>query len=67
MEVSIANDAVVNSSSVVQKQGLIQIAEGGVDENGNPTENGGAVHNVANQTAEYSETSTVESTTTILA
>jgi hypothetical protein len=65
--VRIENDAVRNYGSVVQSQGLMQVAEGGVDEYGNPTENGGQVHNVGNSTATYTDNSVAMNTTSIIA
>ena len=65
--VHIENDVVRNYGSASQTQGLLQIAEGGVDEFGNPTENGGQVHNVSNLSASFTDNSVVANTTSILA
>jgi hypothetical protein len=45
----------------------MQVAEGGVDEYGNPTENGGQVHNIGNSTATYTDNSVAMNTTSIIA
>lgn len=66
VEVTIEGPHVENYSSVVQSQSLVQLAEGGVDENGNPTENGGTVHNEAHQSANYTENTVAESKLTVL-
>ena len=65
--VRIENDHVRNFGSASQTQGLFQIAEGGVDEFGNPTENGGNVNNVSNQTASFTENSAAMNTLSVLA
>jgi len=65
--VRIENDVVRNYGSAVQNQGILQVAEGGVDEYGNPTENGGSVHNVGNSTATFVDNSVAVNTTSIIA
>ena len=58
---------VANTGSAVQAQALIQSAEGGVDENGNPTDGGGNVKNTASQTASGIDNTSVSQSTTIQA
>jgi len=65
--VRIEDDAVRNYGSAVQTQALVQIAEGGVDEFGNPTENGGTSINTANLSADFTDQSVAVNTTSVLA
>ena len=65
--VRIEGDVVRNYGSATQTQALIQVAEGGVDEFGNPTENGGQSMNTANLSASFADDSVASSTTSVLA
>jgi hypothetical protein len=62
----IDGDTVANYGSVTQTQALIQIAEAGVDEYGNPTENGGTVINNAVLSASFVEVSNAVSETNVV-
>jgi hypothetical protein len=63
----IDGDTVANYGSVTQTQTLVQIAEAGVDEYGNPTENGGTVVNNAVLSASFEEVSNAVSETNVVA
>ncbi|MDP7128955.1 MAG: hypothetical protein QF437_00590 [Planctomycetota bacterium] len=63
----IDGDTVANYGSVTQTQALVQIAEAGVDEYGNPTENGGTVVNNAVLSASFEEVSNAVSETNVVA
>jgi hypothetical protein len=58
---------VSNVATAVQKQALKQISEGGVDQSGAPTDQGGNASNQAQQSAQSSDTTTVSESTTIQA
>lgn len=58
---------VSNIGAAVQSQALVQISEGGVDQDGNPTDGGGTSKNIATQSASDSEQTTVSETVQIQA
>ena len=65
--INIGDNRAINSESAVQSQALIQQANGGVDETGQMTENGGFVTNSAIQMAEIREEGHVQHTTNVIA
>jgi len=60
------NNSAINSSAASQEQGLVQSAAGGVNEDGQQTENDGSAQNLAHSTAINTEHTTVENEQTIL-
>jgi hypothetical protein len=65
--INVGDNQSINSESAVQTQALIQQAMGGVNEEGQATENGGFVQNSAMQIAEIYEQGYVEHVTNVLA
>jgi hypothetical protein len=57
---------VLNTGTAVQRQALVQISEGGVDESGKSTGNGGDSSNTATQQFQHTDTTAVTQTTNIL-
>jgi hypothetical protein len=60
------NNSAINSSASSQEQALVQSAAGGVNEDGQQTENDGSAENSAHSTAVNTEHTTVGNTQTIL-
>jgi len=65
--VNVGDNRAINSENAVQSQALVQQALGGVNEEGQATENGGYVQNSAMQIALIDETGYVEHVTNVLA
>lgn len=63
---SMTNNSSVNSSAASQEQALVQSAAGGVNEDGQQTENDGTAQNLASASATNREITTVVNSQTIL-
>lgn len=62
----VQNNTAINSSAASQEQAIVQSAAGGVDEDGNVTENGGTAQNLGGSTATNTDNMIVQNSVSML-